>query len=333
MGRARKEVVRYLTVIVVMVVFAVMTASIAGAAKVKFLSLGTGNPSGTFYFLGAGFADLWNKNIPGIKVVAESTAASNENLFLVARGKLDLAISVSSAMAQQVEDKKWDLSQARILCSSTHGSHYHYVVRKESDIKTHLDFKGRKMAIGAPGSGTLVSSQAMIRGWGWDPEKDIDPKYLNFTEMINALRDKTIDVAVVAAAAPVAALLDLAITVPIRLIPITTETFVKPNTITDLYTNMVIPGGTYKGIDEDVKTQASPTFLIVNKAVDNDLAYKLLEVLYGLEKERNRIHPAARGYNLGDAFAGVIGKTDKFVPFHDGAIQYYKDKGVWNKMH
>jgi TRAP-type uncharacterized transport system substrate-binding protein len=96
---------------------------------------------------------------------------------------------------------------------------------------------------------------------------------------------------------------------------------------------MTIPGGTYRGIEEDIQSSASPTFILVSKAVDNHLVYKLLEVLHRMDKERNRIHPAAKGYNLGDAFAGVIGKTDKFVPFHDGAIQYYKDKGVWNKMH
>jgi len=136
----------------------------------------------------------------------------------------------------------------------------------------------------------------------------------------------------VCAAAPVASVMELAATVPIRLIPLTHDSFVKPNAVTNNAVDMVIPGGSYKGIDEDIKTQAFPVFILASKTLDSDVAYQLLEVLHGENKKRDRIHPAAKGYNLGDAFTGVIGQEDRYVPFHEGAIKYYKEKGVWDKL-
>ena len=58
-------------------------------ARKKFMSLGTGSSAGTYYFIGAGFASIWNKYIRGIKVIAESTAASAENVALISRGKME----------------------------------------------------------------------------------------------------------------------------------------------------------------------------------------------------------------------------------------------------
>lgn len=299
----------------------------ANAGAKQFVSIGTGNPSGTYYFLGAGFANIWNQNIPGIKVIAEATAASGENLALIARGKLDVAIIVSSTVADGVQ-KGMDLSNVRLLCSSLHGSHYQFVVRKESPIKTYKDFVGKRISFGGPGSGTLISSLEMIKAWGYK-KSDFNIKYLSFPETIDALRDKTIDVGLIAAAAPVASIMDLASTVPIRLIRISHDQFVVPNKIASLYMDMLIPAGTYKGIDEDVLTQASPTFLIVSKKLSEELVYKLLKELYNHPKERAAIHNAAKEYSRENAFSGIRGNEKLFVPFHDGAIKYFKEQGMW----
>ena len=92
---------------------------------------------------------------------------------------------------------------------------------------------------------------------------------------------------------------------------------------------MIIPAGTYKGVDKDTITQASPTFLMVNKNLDAGIVYKLLKHLYEHPKEKNVIHPIAKEYNMKTVFAGYAGKEDLFMPFHEGAIEYLKEKGFW----
>ena len=298
------------------------------SARKKFMSLGTGSPAGTYYFIGAGFASIWNKHMPQIKVIAESTAASAENVALISKSKMDLGIASSSAVLRAKDLGKLDVKKVRILCSSTYGSHFHIIVRKESPIKTYLDLKGKRVSFGSPGSGTLLSAKEMIKGWGMS-EKDFNMKYLSFSEVINALRDKTIDAGLIAAAAPVASIVDLTLTVPVRLIPVIKDQFKFPNKVTQGYATITIPAGTYKGIDEAVSTVASPTFLVIHKDVDNKIAYQLLDVLYGQAQAKNAIHPSAKEFNPQAAFSGVVGHAELFVPYHDGAIQYFKDKKLW----
>lgn len=324
--RDRKRVISFcITLIAVVMMLGLGNAE---AQQKKFLSIGTGNSSGTYYFLGAGFASIWNKHIPGLKVVAESTAASAENLALVARGKMDMGFLASSSIVQKL-DEGWDLSNVRILCSSMHVSHFHFIVRKDSPIKSWKDFRGKKISLGAPGSGTLVSSLQLFKALGYS-KSDFDLKYLNFTETISAIQDNTIDVGLVAAGAPVAGVIDLALTIPIRLIPVRQSDFVTPSRVTSVYMDVVIPKGTYKGVAEDVPSLAAPTFIIVNKSMDNNTAYQLLKVLHEYEKERNRLHPLAKEYALDKALTGIAGRETLYkVPFHDGAIKYYKEKGVW----
>ena len=75
------------------------------AASKKYLSLGTGNPGGTYYFIGAGFASLMNKFVPEVRVIAESTAASEENINLVLRKKMDLGMAGIHALPPLIERK------------------------------------------------------------------------------------------------------------------------------------------------------------------------------------------------------------------------------------
>ena len=63
------------------------------ASAIKFLSFGTGSPAGTYYFLGAGFASIINKNVPGVRVTAESAAAPEENARYLVRGKMDMGLA------------------------------------------------------------------------------------------------------------------------------------------------------------------------------------------------------------------------------------------------
>ena len=84
------------------------TATEVFAAK-KYLSLATGNPGGTFYFIGAGFANLFNKYVPDVRVIAESTAASEENFHYVIRKKVDMGL-ISIHVIEPALEKKMDLS-------------------------------------------------------------------------------------------------------------------------------------------------------------------------------------------------------------------------------
>ncbi len=124
----RRHVAKAVVVIFIMVLQLGLTEGSATAKQ--YLSFGTGNPGGTVYFLGAGFAGLFNKYVPEVRVIAESTAASEENFRYILRKKLDLGFSTNSPIAPALE-RKLDLSGIRLMAMGQ-TTDRQWVVRKES---------------------------------------------------------------------------------------------------------------------------------------------------------------------------------------------------------
>ena len=313
------------TAIILAVSITVIIPGNAGA--IKFLSLGTGSPAGTYYFLGAGFASIINKHVSGVRVTAESTAASTENARYLVRGKMDMGLACMGTLAD-LKKQGMDVDKVRLVAVG-HTSDTHWIVRKDSPIKSCSDFKEKVIGVGPAGSATLniYSKQHLAAGWGITLE-DIKPKYIAFHEITRGIRDNTIDAGIIAAGYPIAAVMELARDIPIRLLETDPEVIKKLQAKYPNVTPFVIPSGTYKGIDKDVHTYTLPQMWLCRTDLSEDLVYQILKAVYDNSSERNAIHPMAKKYTGENAFRG-----SKSVPvgYHPGAIKYYKEKGIWNK--
>jgi hypothetical protein len=321
--------IRVLVGLATLGIISLSLASGEAAAQRKYLSLGTGNPGGTFYFIGAGFANLFNKKIPSVRVIAESTAASEENFHYVLRKKMDMGL-ISIHVIEPALEKKMDLSGIRLVCLG-HTSDRHWFVRKDSPVKSISDFRGKRVALGSPGSGTLVSSKMELGAAGKLGLEDIKPAYLSFTESITAIKDGTVDVGVISAGYPVASLLDLARTVPIRLIPYSEQEMKAIMDAYPFYVRVIIPAGTYQGIETDTLTRGIVTAIFCRQEMGEDLVYQMMKALYDNPKEKDVIHPQARQWSLENMFRGAE-YTTKYIPFHPGAVKYLKEKGAWKEI-
>jgi len=298
------------------------------ASAIKFLSFGTGSPAGTYYFLGAGFASIINKNVKGVRVTAESTAASTENARYLIRGKMDMGLA-SMGTLNGLKKQGMDVDKVRLVAVG-HTSDTHWIVRKDSPIKSCSDFKGKVIGVGPAGSATLNiwSKKHLAAGFGITLE-DIKPKYIAFHEITRGIRDNTIDAGLIAAGYPIAAVMELARDIPIRLLEIEPEAIKKMQAKYPNVTPFVFPAGTYNGIDKDVPTYVVPQMWLCSADLSKDLVYKIIKAVYDNSEERNAIHPMAKKYTIENAFRG-----SKSVPvgYHPGAIKYYKEKGIWDKM-
>jgi TRAP transporter TAXI family solute receptor len=183
--------------------------------------------------------------------------------------------------------------------------------------------------VGPAGSATLniYSKQHLAAGWEITLE-DIKPKYIAFHEITRGIRDNTIDAGIIAAGYPIAAVMELARDIPIRLLETDPEVIKKMQAKYPNVTPFVIPAGTYKGIDKDVHTYTLPQMWLCRTDLSEDLVYQILKAVYDNSKQRNAIHPMAKKYTVENAFRG-----SKSVPvgYHPGAIKYYEEKGIWNK--
>ena len=309
-------------VVLLACLFAVGLASTGLAADVKMV-LATGGTAGTYYPFGGAMAKIWNSKIPGMNVTAQATGASAENVRLVNKKEAELAIVQSDTIdfaynaKEAFKEKLTKMSALAVLYPEV----IQVVVRGDSKADSFDDLKGMKIGVGAPGSGTEANFRQLCDIYGLKKD-DVKAQYLSFAESSEQFKDKHIDAFIVVAGIPNAAIMDISTQHSVKIINVSDDKakqLVKKYPFLSAFT---IPAGTYKSITKDVKTVAVNAVLIVNTEVSNDVAYNLVKALFDNQKDLGVAHAKGKELNLKKASSGVS------IPFHPGAMKYFKEKGV-----
>ena len=309
------------------------TALLAGCAKKPEkvnLSVATGGTGGVYYIYGGGLANVITKNVANVEATAEVTSASVDNAKLIKSGKADLAFMMADVAydASKGTGKFTDTGKISLRSLGVLYSNYtHIVVLDGSPIQKVADLKGKKVSTGSPGSGTEVLANRILEAAGLNPAKDIIPERLGVAESAGALKDRKIDAFFWSGGLPTAAVLDLASTpnIKIRLLPQQDELKKMIEKYGPIYFNLVVPKGTYKGFDQDVNVVGVANILVVSDKMKDDLAYKLIKVMFDKQADLVAVHAEAKNLTLK---SGVVGSP---IDFHPGAIKFYTEKGVWKK--
>jgi len=312
-------------VVVLAAMCLVLGTAIGGiAADQKVISIATGGSGGTYYAIGAGISKLVSKYMPGYKLVVQSTGASIENIHLVANKKVDFAIVMPDAAffaytgGREFEGKA-EYPQLRAVMTG-HASLLQGATLQSSGIKNMAGLKGKKIALGAPGSPSKFVSMAALEASGLKLE-DYRPTYLTYSEMVQALKDGTITSSMVFAGIPTSSMLDLSTTKKINFLSIEENQYAYLKKNYPYYARAVIPANTYSGQDKAVNTISAPSTLITNADVSTETVYLLIKTILDHTDELGQIHKAGNAWDLGDAIEGVA------IPFHSGAEQFLKEKG------
>lgn len=309
-----------------MAVSAIALAAAGTAASAnQSLSISTGGTGGVYYPIGGGFAELISKHLDGYTAVAEVTGASVENMALIHRGDTTMALALADTVYQAYHGKgqfegRRQVKNARAL-ASIYPNVLQIVTPAESDIKSLQDLKGKRVSVGAPGSGTEVNARAVLESNGIT-QNDIRAQRLNFNETADALRDGDIDAGVWSVGPPTSSIMSLAASRNIRLVPLTDEEANKAIEREPVFAQFTLPGNTYEGVTNDTATLGIPNVLVVNADLDDDLAYKLTKLLFEKKEDLVAVHKSAE--NLTVDF--TMNATP--VPLHPGAIRYFEEIGV-----
>lgn len=299
----------------------IVSTNPAEAQKKKFVSIATGGTGGTYYIIGGGLAKLFNKYIPEVKATSEATAASVENSRLVGTGKADLATvmpDVGYFAYLGKREFKGKYEKIRGVAIGGHGMELHVMVRADSPIKTIEDLRGKRVGVGAPGSGSEVATKNSFEALGLT-YKDFKPEWLSFTETADALKDGTVDVGTVLVGSPASAILDLTTTHNIRFLELDVAKVVKAH---PYWYPSTIKKGMYRGMDRDIPALGVGTIIITNADVDENLIYQITKVVLEHTDELAEIHPAGKEYNVKNATRGLN------MPIHPGSLRYLKEKGI-----
>ena len=312
-----------MTGIGIAVLAATLTASSPALAQDQ-LSIATGGTGGIYYPLGGGLAEVINQHVEGYAATAEVTGGSVENMGLIATGDADLAIALGDTVHQARTGTGRFAGQRLAMISgvaSLYTNMVQIVTLADSGITSLSALRGKRVSVGAPGSGTEINAKAILTANGISYD-DIDEQRLNFNETADALANGDIDAGFWSVGAPTSAILNLATTQSIRMIELSNEEIAATREADPIFAHTTLAGGTYAGVEEDVAVLGIPNVLVVSAEMPDDLTYALTRALFEHLGELSMIHPAANQTTVEFTLDTMP------IPLHPGAARYYEEIGA-----
>lgn len=298
-----------------------LLVSQAAQAQPKSLTLGTASVGGTYFIYGGVVATLLTDTI-GINVSTQQTQGPNQNIILVDGGNIELGMTTMGIALQAWEGSgEWTkgrkFTNVRALFPM-YDTPFHFVTTEKTGIKSVAEMAGKTLGAGpkagTPGTYFPLMFDALGIKANW--------RFGQASDMQNQLADGLLDVFAFAAGLPIAAYSELEAQRPVRFI---TYTDAQLNTLKQKMPELsdsVIPKGTYKSLTEDQKTLGVYNFAIAHKDLPNDVAYKIVKAV--LENNDRMV----KGHAAAVETVAKNASRNGFLPFHPGAAQYYKEKGI-----
>jgi TRAP transporter TAXI family solute receptor len=291
----------------------------------RTLNIVTGGTGGVYIVYGAGLADMLTKKMK-VAASAQSTPASVDNMKLIRDGKADLAFTLADTAFDAINGKgRFAPPEAKVDAKAIavmYSNYMHLVAKVSAGINTVADLKGKRVSIGAAGSGTETKAIRILEAYGLNATTDIQPQRLAAQDSADAVRDNKADAFFFDGGLPTSAVADLANSTPIKLID-QSDAIAKMNAkYGNFYFAATIPKGTYKN-EADVVTAGVANLLVVPSSFDAAFVKAILTAMFDNQADLVLVHPEAKNLKLDTATKGSS------IDFHAGAIDFYKAKGVW----
>ncbi|MDR2780000.1 MAG: TAXI family TRAP transporter solute-binding subunit [Synergistaceae bacterium] len=293
-----------------------------------FITVLTGPSSGIYFPIGGAFSTFIGSL--GYKTSATATGATAENINALLTDQGEMAIAMADSVIQAVEafgayegkPKATDLRAMMGLWPNF----CQIVTTEDSGIKKFEDMKGKRVGVGAPNSGVELNARMMFEAHGMT-YADCKVDYLSYGEAIDQMKNGMCDVAFVTSGLGNATIQELGTSKKITFVPVEGEALGRLLEKYPFYIEATIPADTYKTA-KDTTTAAVMNIMLVDKELPDEVVYDLLENIYspaGLEAIQASHATAKANINIDTATRGIAGTS---VPFHDGALKFYKEKGI-----
>jgi uncharacterized protein len=296
-------------------------------AEQRQLSIGTGDPGGVYFPLGGAVASVLAKALPGLHPTVEVTGGSVDNIKLIAAGQSDLGFTMADAAmdAMQGQEKFKNNKVPLQALLVVYPNRMHVVTIEGTGIETLADLKGKRVSTGSPGSATEIMATRAIEAIGLDKDKDMHRERLGVAESVNAITDKRIDAFFWVGGIPTAAIANLATTAGVKMKLIdNADVAAKMNEkYGKLYSKSRIKGGTYPGYKTDSDVVEVWNLIVTGNRLSDEDAYNVVKTLVEKKDDIVKVHKEAESFSLDNQV-----QDRSPVPFHPGALKYFKEKGV-----
>ena len=296
-------------------VLVIATGAACGSGSGQSLGtirIATGEKQGVYYEYGQALAALIRGEMPDVEVNVLTTAASQENMQLVTDRQADVGFTQADVAAD------WASRVSLVALARLYDDHMHVVVPAQAPVKFLADLRGRRVSMGATGSGTEVTANRLLTVAGLNPFTDVLPLRLGLDESATALRKGAIEAFFFSGGLPVATITALARDIPIRLLDLRSYVAPMRRQFGEQYAERVVPRSTYG--TSPVATVGIANYLVVRRDMPEELAYTLTRLLFDGRDTLAGAHPAGARLNMRLAI------NTHPLDLHPGAVRFYRER-------
>lgn len=320
------KLARLFSVLLTCVLAYTVPASQAAEPSLSIARMGTSSVGSTYYVIANGLGELLHKNA-NINMSVEPIGGSYANIFTMVAGKIDYAITNSGAAVDGFQAIPPFKERAQIgLIAQGQTSLRFILVRRDSNIKTLADLNG-KIIIGArPALPEMAQlSNALIKAAGLTDLRIVSTK--DTKESLRHIASGTVDGIIIPGGLRLPAVVQMfrdGLVDPLYLDPETVEKMQA--SLPDYMFTRSLPPGHFEGQEKEMVVFGLNTYLVAAAAVPEEQVYLMISTLFNNLDEFGALHAEAKAWTMKNTM------TDPLIPFHPGAIRYFKEKNVWTPM-
>lgn len=294
----------------------------ATGETVSQVIIATGGTAGTYYPLGGGIANIISENTD-TDASAQTTGASVENMRLIAKDEVDLAFTQTDIADYALNGTEMFEAPVENLkaIASLYPETIQIVLPADTEITTVADLKGKRVSVGAPGSGVEANAKQVLEIYGLTFE-DLNAEHLSFGDSATKIQDGQLDAAFVTAGAPTSAITELSATKGVKILSLEKDKIDELIAKYPYYALDVIPAGVYSGQEEEVNTVAVKAMLVVRSTLAEEQVYNMTKALFENLDKLVTINKKAEAISLDTALEGVS------LELHPGAAKYFEEQGI-----
>lgn len=299
-------------------------------SNTKYVNLGTAPPAGSFNPIGTAMAATLNAHAPASmswQAIAKTTQGSQENIRLLSRNELDIALSNSSiSYFAARKERGWEEAYKIRSVMTLVPNVAMFIAKEEKGINTMADLKGRKVVIGPQGAGFDQFVAPILEEHGMSLN-DLDVKYMPQNEAMSALGDGTVDAAFLGGSIPTTSITQACTEMNVHFIPYddaARQKLIEKYSFFEDYRDLT--SADYSDIKEPLHAlNVGSMHLITSDTADEETIYQITKTLYENMEDLRKAHASLR--ELTDDM--LVRNTG--LEFHPGAIRFYKEKGIWKE--
>ncbi len=299
------------------------------ASAEEFVTIGTGGVTGVYYPTGGAICRLVSatQDDHGVRCSVESTGGSVYNVNAVNSGELQFGVAQSDVQ-YKAYNGEGDFAESGAIENlrsvfSIHPEPYTVVARADAGVTNFEDLEGKRVNIGNPGSGQRATTEVLMEALGWTQDNFASVSELPAGEQSAALCDNNVDAMVYAVGHPNGSISEATSACDAVLVNVTGEAVDGLIEENSYFRSATIPGGMYRGNDNDTTTFGVGATLVTSADVSEDAVYAVVKSVFENFDDFKSLHPAFANLSKEEMVSAGLS-----APLHPGAEKYYKEAGL-----